>query len=198
MEEYQQPVIVERLDHCPVTPECVAKVLFLSEDGEVYRFSNHGNLFTKHICTTRNASQKPTIAYLGEWLNQRTGRTRWTGPFRMRRSAESPPYDKAFRRRSGGHEDAWKLKEVYVAKTEWEVAPPKPPTPPKSPKKPKGELTSQYIGVSMYRTGRWAARFGKQHIGYYAHEEEAALAWDEAARAAGVKEEDLNFPNPSE
>jgi hypothetical protein len=195
-EEYQ-PVLVKKLERCPITPECTMTRLWQGEDGKVYRFDVGTDKFVLHICNSRGKSQKPTIAYLGEWLNVRTGRTRFIGPHRMRRSAETAPYDKAFKKRSQGHDEDWVLRDVWMTKLKWEGAPPAP-LEQDAPRQGKGGRTpaSQYRGVSKYRTGKWAARLKDKHLGYFNDEAAAARAWDRAAREAGRDEEEMNFPNP--
>ena len=58
---------------------------------------------------------------------------------------------------------------------------------------------SQYKGVSWFsRDKKWLARLGTEHgfifLGYHNTQLEAALVWDEAAKRAGRKKEDVNFP----
>jgi hypothetical protein len=60
-------------------------------------------------------------------------------------------------------------------------------------------MSSKYRGVYLdKRSRRWKGEVRcnqkKKHIGYFATELEAALAWDKAASAAGYFPEALNFP----
>lgn len=81
----------EKLTKCPKTPECSAKAVFRDQEGNLFRFDARELEFVPHICSTANASKLPEIAYCGEWYNTFTNRTRFTGPHRMRKSAETPP-----------------------------------------------------------------------------------------------------------
>lgn len=108
---------VTQVERCPLSPECTQTRLFTGNDGKVYRFDVRDNKFKTHTCTTKIVSEKPQLAYLGEWYNKRTGRTRWIGPERMRKSVERPPQDSQFRKR-GGDSD-WEHKETYIATTDW-------------------------------------------------------------------------------
>jgi hypothetical protein len=89
----------------------VAKKVFIDQDtGTIYRMDPRALTFVPHECNVRG-SELPTRVYVGKWFNRRTQRTRWIGPFRMRKSAENPPKDNKTRH---GH-DEWKLDETYVA-----------------------------------------------------------------------------------
>lgn len=103
------------LAHCPISPECTAKKLYQDDDGKVYRIS--GSSFVPHLCTVKN-SEKPELAYLGEWFNHDTGRTRWIGPVRMRRTAEIAPTDGRFKRR-GAAKTGWELMGVHITDLKW-------------------------------------------------------------------------------
>lgn len=59
---------------------------------------------------------------------------------------------------------------------------------------------SQYKGVSWFaRDNKWLARLGTKDgfifLGYHDDQKEAALIWDKAAKKAGRKKEDVNFPD---
>lgn len=63
-----------------------------------------------------------------------------------------------------------------------------------------GSSTSSYKGVYLHRpTGRWLAQIrypgekNKTHLGYFTKEEDAAYAFDKAARTRHVDFEQLNF-----
>ena len=61
---------------------------------------------------------------------------------------------------------------------------------------------SRYVGICLYRQGAWRARIyinGKtMHLGVYPTEEEAARAYDVAARKLHGEFATLNFPKPGE
>lgn len=101
------------LDHCPLQIECCAKLVYVEDDDSVWSIVK-GKL-VEHRCNTRT-SDIPKFAIMGEWFNKRTGRTRYTGPYRSRRTAMAPPPSK----REGPVED-WEFKQLHVAKLEWTV-----------------------------------------------------------------------------
>lgn len=112
----------KKLDHCPITPECVQRRLF-EQDGNIYRYDERKGIFLPHTCTSKGTeSKKPDMIYLGEWRNRRTGRTRWVGPNRMRKSVEVPPADngKVTGRSPDQRAEEWALVETYVARIDWE------------------------------------------------------------------------------
>lgn len=110
----------KRLDKCPISPECVHRKLVQDPDtGKLYQIDKSGN-FVTHVCTSKGThSNKPEVAYMGEWLNEETKRTRWIGPERMRKSAEKAPYDERYRKR-GSKYTPWKLVATYITKFNWE------------------------------------------------------------------------------
>ncbi len=60
--------------------------------------------------------------------------------------------------------------------------------------------SSRYKGVSLFkRTGQWTAQIGKpkRHLGYFATEESAALAYDRAAIEVWGEFANPNFPKGS-
>jgi hypothetical protein len=63
-----------------------------------------------------------------------------------------------------------------------------------TPPQQRRKFSSAYRGVSRYRGRIWRARIGQREIGYFADEEEAALAYDAAAREAFGSQARLNFP----
>lgn len=109
----------EKLSKCPRTLECTAKAVFQDDEGNLFRFDEHGKKFVPHVCTTKS-SEKPKIVYTGQWYNHDTNRTRWTGPFRMQRSAEIPPVDARFRKRGSTDNPVWELKGIEVSELKWE------------------------------------------------------------------------------
>jgi hypothetical protein len=59
-----------------------------------------------------------------------------------------------------------------------------------------GNYTSQYKGVSWYpRLQKWVAQIAGHHLGYFADEAEAALAYDRIAREHFGEFAWLNFPD---
>jgi len=66
----------------------------------------------------------------------------------------------------------------------------------------KGRGASRYRGVALKYEGKWRAHItvkGRNiHLGYYATEEEAALAYDEAASKYRGEKARLNFPASEE
>lgn len=117
----------ERLTKCPRTPECTAKVVFRDSEGNLFRLDARSQSFEPHKCNAQSASELPAMAYVGEWFNKRTRRTRFIGPVRMRKSAEIPPKDEGYRKR--GSDDNWELKNVYVTSLNWQPVTDLPSTP---------------------------------------------------------------------
>jgi hypothetical protein len=110
-----------KLDHCPRTPECMAKAVWIDDDtGSLFRMDGKHQAFVPHLCTVRG-SEKPKMVYLAEWYNTRTQRTRWVGPARMRSSVEKPPGDGIVRRpsRSQSADPQWVLRDTYVMEGDW-------------------------------------------------------------------------------
>lgn len=106
----------EKLDKCPRSPECTAKKLYRDkETGHLFAVSAKGELID-HKCTVKD-SAPPKLAYLGVWYNQRTKRTRYVGPVRMRKSAEIPPNDYSGTKKN--ERGSWKLQEVRISNLEW-------------------------------------------------------------------------------
>lgn len=111
----------EELDHCPITPECAARRLFRI-DGDLYKFSSTTHKFEPHTCNTAGMeSRLPEIVYTGEWINNRTKRTRYNGPFRAKVSALKPPPDGSnMRKRSlSERENEWTLVKVHYDNPNW-------------------------------------------------------------------------------
>ena len=107
----------EKLDKCPRTPECVAQTLYTDDEGELYRLDAKEG-FVLHVCHVRG-SARPLLAYLAEWHSSKTGRTRWVGPERMRKTVEHSPPSLGFKRRGKEQQTEWTLKQVYTAELEW-------------------------------------------------------------------------------
>lgn len=109
---------VEKLNRCPVQAGCAAKVLFRDKDtGNLYRLDARSQDFVPHECNTRNASKLPEFAYAAAWYNRETGRTRFIGPERLKRTVLKKPSDERYRRRGGN--DAWELKKIYETRLDW-------------------------------------------------------------------------------
>lgn len=109
----------EKLDKCPITPECTAKKLYRDkETGHLFVVSAHGELLD-HKCTVRS-SLPPKVVYLGVWYNKRTKRTRYVGPQRMRKSVEIAPNDYSGTKKN--EHGSWMLQEVRVSNLEWKTA----------------------------------------------------------------------------
>lgn len=110
--------IPKRLSKCPAARECSTGVVFQDEEtGNLYRFDERTKKFIDHKCSTRNASEAPKLVFLGEWYNKETGRTRYLGPERMRKSVERAPNDEAYRKR--GSNPAWVHKQTFIAELDW-------------------------------------------------------------------------------
>lgn len=101
-----------RLEECPRTIGCTAKVVWRDADKNLFKWDPTQLDFVPHECLVRG-SEKPQVAYMAEWYNHRTGRTRWVGPERLERTVRKPPADK--RNRSSD----WELKNVYISNLEW-------------------------------------------------------------------------------
>jgi hypothetical protein len=121
----------QRIEHCPITPECSKRLLYIDapleevKAGNVFAINAHREL-VPHVCTIMHASDKPGYVYLGVFLNSRTGRTRYMGPFRTRKQAEKTPKDdKLDPKRRGVLSEEWTLKDTLVSKPVWKSAPPK-------------------------------------------------------------------------
>lgn len=121
----------QRIDHCPITPECSKRLLYINVPIEEVKAENvfaiNGHLeLVPHVCTVHRASDKPEYVYIGVFLNSRTKRTRYMGPFRTRAQAEKVPKDdKLDPYRRGTYKTEWSLVDVYVSKPVWKKAPPK-------------------------------------------------------------------------
>jgi hypothetical protein len=121
--------IPQRIGHCPITPECSKRLLYIDVPLEEVKAENVYYINAKqelvpHVCTVVHASGKPEYVYLGEFLNTRTKRTRFMGPFRTRKQAEkSPKDDKLDPSRRGSSYTEWTLVKTHVSKPVWKVAP---------------------------------------------------------------------------
>lgn len=103
----------EKLDKCPITPGCTARLLFRHIDsGTIYRLAQREAGMTTHECKAR-LSEKPSSVFLGEFFNSRTGKTRYVGPARLQRSAEKTPKDD-----TSSPED-WKHIDTYEGTITW-------------------------------------------------------------------------------
>lgn len=103
-----------KLKRCPKTPECTRRALWRRDDtGELFQLGKKGTDFVEHACTVKG-SELPKHVYIGEWHNKRTGRTRWIGPTRLRRSAEIVPNDY-----TSAPED-WELKGTLIGSINWD------------------------------------------------------------------------------
>lgn len=58
----------------------------------------------------------------------------------------------------------------------------------------RGPLTSRFKGVSLTPSGKWVAKIGDERLGLYATEEDAATAYDIAARERYGEFAEVNFP----
>lgn len=103
-----------RLEACPITPGCVAKVVYRDADGNLFRLNPRNGDFTPHKCHVRG-SERPSRVYAGKWRNKRTDRIRWNGPKRLRASAEKPPSDENTR------PEDWEYIETYFADLKWKL-----------------------------------------------------------------------------
>jgi hypothetical protein len=112
---------VEELDHCPLTPECAARKLFRT-NGKLYSYNKMSNKFVEHTCNaTGTESVLPIVVYTSEWKNNRTLRTRYTGPFRSKASALKPPPDGGKQRRMTKNEKTveWTLVKIRYDNPDW-------------------------------------------------------------------------------
>lgn len=117
-------LVPERLTKCPLKPECVARVVYRdSETDEIYRLDMRSGEYVTHKCTTRG-SELPLVAFAAQWLNRKTGRTRWQGPTRTRESVLKPPYDERFRERKANPD--WEFVQLYQTDLDWEPIDGKP------------------------------------------------------------------------
>lgn len=116
---------VEELDHCPLTPECAARKLFRT-GGKLYKYNSQNSKFEPHKCHSAGTeSRLPKTLYESEWLNNRTGRTRYSGPFRMKDSARKPPPDsRTIKRTKATREKEWTFVNMYETKVEWKTISP--------------------------------------------------------------------------
>jgi len=112
---------VQEFDHCPITPECAAKKLFKSGD-KFYRYDTNTSRFVEHTCFTAGKdSRLPEVVYSGQWKNVRTGRMRYTGPFRGKTSALKPPPDGGWTRKKGtGKRGEWELIKIMKSPVTWD------------------------------------------------------------------------------
>jgi NTP pyrophosphatase (non-canonical NTP hydrolase) len=61
------------------------------------------------------------------------------------------------------------------------------------------KTSSKYKGVAWYKNyGKWRVALARQFLGYFTSEEDAAKAYDAAAREKWGEFAALNFPNPGE
>jgi hypothetical protein len=126
------PGMPQRINFCPITPECSKRLLYIDVPLEevkpenVFYISAREGLIP-HVCTIHGASGIPEFIYLGEFLNSRTKRTRYMGPFRTRKQAEIPPKDDKLdpKRRQVGRSGEWTLVKTHVSKPAWKTAPTK-------------------------------------------------------------------------
>jgi len=109
----------EQLNRCPITPECTAKKLFTDGEGNIFRLDTHKQEFVPHTCRSRG-SEIPKVFYMGVWFNKATERIRYTGPYRMKKSAEVPPNDPNYKKR--GDNPVWVLKDVQATDARWKSA----------------------------------------------------------------------------
>lgn len=111
---------MQKLDKCPIDPACVKRVLFRDEDGNLFQFDARTKNFKTHECNVM-ASELPTHLWVGEWFNERTGRTRFTNPVRLKRSAMIPPNDNRNSKKKNPL-SVWKFIQFrYVEIPEWQV-----------------------------------------------------------------------------
>jgi hypothetical protein len=109
----------EEIDHCPISPECAAKRLYRI-NGTLYKFNLSLHKLEPHVCTTAGTeSRLPVVVYTGEWLNERTKRTRYHGPFRAKASAEKPPAEGGSSKRR--RQSEWTLVQIHYDRPDWKV-----------------------------------------------------------------------------
>lgn len=100
-------------EKCPITPGCTAQRIFESDaDGKMYSLLMDAKDFIEHSCRVRG-SEKPQVAYLGEWFNKRTNRTRWIGPARLETAVQRRPTD------THSSDDDWVYKGAKISKLDW-------------------------------------------------------------------------------
>lgn len=119
-----QPSTLKRLDRCPLNDYCKGTKLYQDSEGKVYVFNGAYDLWNNHVCTVKNSvvSYSPEKVYQGVWFNKRTGRTRYTGPYRDPKSCEKPPVtNSSSSRKNPLRFDEWELKEIQEATTEWNL-----------------------------------------------------------------------------
>lgn len=114
------------IDHCPLDPACLSKKLYQTDKGELLRVDAKTLELVPHLCNTKGKSEAPDLIYVGEYENERNGRTRYTPPTKLLRSALRPPHDESTRK-NGKNVSDWRLKKVWVTKTAWEEVTDIPP-----------------------------------------------------------------------
>lgn len=121
-----------KIAFCPITPECSKRSTYIDVPLEEVKPENVFEInskleFVPHVCTTARASSLPSHIYMGEFVNGRTKRTRYMGPFRSRAQAEKAPKDDKYdpKRRQIGGDSEWSLVKVHVTKPTWKVVLPK-------------------------------------------------------------------------
>jgi hypothetical protein len=118
-----------KITKCPITPECSKRILYIDVPLEdvtpenVFAINVERDM-VQHVCTYNRPQGKPETAYLGVWLNKRSKRTRYMGPFRTRAQAEKTPKDD-HRDPSRRDVDEWKLLETCITELKWKKAPPR-------------------------------------------------------------------------
>lgn len=111
----------KELDHCPATPECTARKLYQTEDGKLFKYDLNTGKFKPHVCSANGiVSTLPRLVFSGEFLNLRTGRTRYTGPTRLRSSALKPPADSSPPKGAKyDKKSEWKLVQLHYDELDW-------------------------------------------------------------------------------
>lgn len=98
---------------CPKTPGCTAKRLFRNkETGELFRVDVRANRMVRHECRVLGG-KIPTVVYITEWFNSRTGKTRYTGPSRILRTSLTYPSD------THSRPQEWRYRGSKTAKVDW-------------------------------------------------------------------------------